>query len=97
MENSLLSDDVCPLCDVSFKANQTYVEVRALDGRVRRICEYCHLERMHTTERNWYIYAEKRKAYDRGDEVRIAELKRLDAWQQALTRGERAERMVSRS
>lgn len=97
MDNLLLSDEVCPLCEVSFKANQTYVEVRALDGRIRRVCEYCHLEGMHTTERNWYIYKEKRKAADRGDAVRMAELVKLDAWQQALTRDERAERMVSRS
>jgi hypothetical protein len=94
MENLLLSDEVCPLCEVRFKAGQTYVEVRALDGRIRRVCEYCHLEGMHTTERNWYIYEQKRKAYDRGDEARIAELKRLDAWQQALTRDERAERLA---
>jgi hypothetical protein len=94
MENLLLSDEVCPLCEVRFKSGQHKASVTALDGRKRLVCEYCHLESMHMTGRVWYIYAEMRRAEAAGDAARLAELYKLRRHVLDVNGNERAERLM---
>lgn len=95
MSNDTLSVDSCPICEQPFKANQTYVEVISnKTNKPINICEFCYLEAMHVTERKWYIYMEMRKADERGDEVRLAELRRLREWVLGFNGEDRAESLM---